>query len=87
MVAHVLRLRLALMLGALRGDRVVRIVVGLLALAAATVAVCTAVLSLADAPLAVARTVLVLGGAAPGHDPDAKTAAHAAPQSPTNSIS
>lgn len=64
MVAHVLRLRLALMLGALRGDRVVRTVVGLLALAAATVAVCTAVLSLADAPLAVARTVLVLGGAA-----------------------
>lgn len=52
------------MFGALRGERVVRTIVGLLALAAVTVAVCIAVLSLADAPLAVARTVLVLGGAA-----------------------
>ncbi|WP_460801736.1 hypothetical protein [Microbacterium sp. GXF6406] len=64
MAAHVLRLRLALMLGALRGDRAVRTVIGMLALIAATIAVCIALLSLADAPVSVARTVIVLGGAA-----------------------
>ncbi|HCS60542.1 MAG TPA: hypothetical protein DIW46_03960 [Microbacterium sp.] len=64
MVAHVLRLRLALILGAFRGERVVRTVIGFLALIAATVAVCMAILSLGDAPPAVARTVLVLAGAA-----------------------
>ncbi|GAB3634192.1 hypothetical protein GCM10027421_35460 [Microbacterium shaanxiense] len=53
-----------LMLGALRGGRVVRTLLGLAAVAIVTVAVCIAVLSLADAPLAVARTVIVLGGTA-----------------------
>lgn len=52
------------MVGALRGERTMRTVVGLIALTAATVAVCTAVLSLADAPLPVASTVIVLGAAA-----------------------
>ncbi|MGO2748262.1 hypothetical protein [Microbacterium sp.] len=52
------------MLGALRGERAVRTVVGLIVLIAATIAVCIALLSLADAPLPVARTVIVLGGAA-----------------------
>lgn len=52
------------MLGALRGERAARTVVGLVALVAVTVVVCMAVLSLADAPLPVARTVIVLGGAA-----------------------
>lgn len=52
------------MLGALRGERTLRTVMGLIVLIAATVVVCTAVLSLGDAPLPVARTVIVLGGAA-----------------------
>ncbi len=52
------------MLGALRGERAVRTVVGLVVLVAVTVVVCMAVLSLADAPLPAARTVIVLGGAA-----------------------
>ncbi|MEW1963229.1 hypothetical protein AB0269_12290 [Microbacterium sp. NPDC077644] len=52
------------MLGALRGDRVVRTIAGFVVLAAVTVIVCVALLSLADAPLPVARTVIVLGGAA-----------------------
>src|SRR5690606_7278642 len=62
--AHVLRLRVALLFGALRGGRAVRAVMGLLAAAAATVAVCLAILSLADGPAAVARTVIILGAAA-----------------------
>ncbi|WP_426181793.1 hypothetical protein [Microbacterium sp. TWP3-1-2b2] len=64
MAAHVLRLRLTLMLGALRGGRALRTVLGLVAVVIVTVAVCIAVLSLADAPLAVARAVIVLGGTA-----------------------
>ncbi|MGL3151152.1 hypothetical protein ACSS7Z_12415 [Microbacterium sp. A82] len=52
------------MLGALRGERTVRTVIGFIILVSATAAVCTAILSLGDAPLPVARTVLVLGGAA-----------------------
>ncbi|MFB7251712.1 hypothetical protein [Microbacterium sp. NPDC056234] len=64
MVAHVLRLRIALLFGALRGNHVTRTIVGLLGIVAATVIVCIAVLSLADATTAVARTVIVLGGAA-----------------------
>ncbi|MGM7699458.1 hypothetical protein [Microbacterium sp. A84] len=64
MAAHILRLRFALMLGALRGGRTARSLVGLAVLVIITGAVCVAILSLADAPLPVARTVLVLGGAA-----------------------
>lgn len=64
MAAHILRLRVALLFGALRGGRAVRAVMGLLAAAAATVAVCLAILSLADGPAAVARTVIILGAAA-----------------------
>ncbi len=52
------------MLGAFRGERAVRTVIGFIVIAAATVAICTAVLSLSDAQPAVARTILVLGGAA-----------------------
>lgn len=64
MAAHVLRLRAALLLGSLRGERRLRTVASFLAVAAATVAVCIAVLSLSTAPVAVARTVTVLGGTA-----------------------
>ncbi|GAB3600724.1 hypothetical protein [Microbacterium tumbae] len=64
MVAHVLRLRFALLLGSLRGTRVARTVVGLVLVVAATVVACSAVLSLADVETAVARAVLVLGAAA-----------------------
>lgn len=64
MAAHVLRLRLALLVGALRGERRTRTLVALAIVIALTVAVCIAVLSLSDAPIAVARTVTVLGGAA-----------------------
>jgi len=63
-VAHVLRLRLALALGSLRGERRIRSVLGLVAVAALTAVVCASLGSLADASLAVARTVTVLGGAA-----------------------
>ncbi|GGM54761.1 hypothetical protein [Microbacterium saperdae] len=64
MVAHVLRLRLALLIGSLRGDRRGRTLVTLAALAAVTVAVCIAVHTLGGAPVPVARTVTVLGGVA-----------------------
>ncbi|MFD5226857.1 hypothetical protein ACFWHT_14670 [Microbacterium sp. NPDC058342] len=64
MVAHVLRLRLALLAGALRGERPGRTLLALLATAAITVAVCFAVLGLGSAPLATGRTVIVLGAAA-----------------------
>ena len=64
MVAHVLRLRLALLAGSLRGDRGWRNALTLLAAVAATIVVCIAVLGLASAPLATARTVIVLSGAA-----------------------
>ena len=66
MAAHLLRLRLTLFAGALRGDRreVLRAVAGFAVLAAATVVACIAVLSLVDAPWETARAVVVLGGAA-----------------------
>lgn len=64
MAAHVLRLRFALLLGSLRGERRLRTLITLAAVIAVTVAVCIAVLSLADAPVTGARTVAVLGGAA-----------------------
>ena len=64
MAAHVLRLRAALLLGALRGERRARTIGLLVVVIVATVVVCAAVLSLVDAPVAVARTVTVLGGAA-----------------------
>jgi ABC-2 type transport system permease protein len=62
--AHVLRLRLALLLGSLRGERRTRSILSFLVVVAITVVVCTSVLSLSGAPLGVARTVTVLGGAA-----------------------
>ncbi|HWI29949.1 MAG TPA: hypothetical protein VNT50_00525 [Microbacterium sp.] len=66
MAAHVLRLRVVLLLGGLRGDRrhVVRVVSGLILLAAATAVACWALLSMTDAPTDVAQTVIVLGGSA-----------------------
>ncbi|BDV30959.1 hypothetical protein [Microbacterium terricola] len=66
MAAHVLRLRLALLVGALRGDRrhVVRTVVGLLLLIAATAAGCWAVVTLGDSDADVMQAVTVLGGSA-----------------------
>ncbi len=66
MAAYVLRLRLASLIGGLRGDRrhVVRTVVGLVVLAAATVAGCFAILSLADDSDAAAQVVTVFGGSA-----------------------
>ncbi|WP_337003998.1 MULTISPECIES: hypothetical protein [unclassified Microbacterium] len=64
MAAHVLRLRVALLLGSLRGDRRVRTLVTFGAVIAVTVVVCIAVFSLAGAPVPVARAVTVLGGAA-----------------------
>lgn len=64
MVAHVLRLRFALLVGSLRGERRVRTLLAFVAVVAVTVAVCTAVLSLVDAPVPAARAVTVLGGAA-----------------------
>jgi ABC-2 type transport system permease protein len=62
--AHVLRLRAALLIGALRGESRVRTLVTLAVVIAITVVVCSAVLSLDDAPIAVARTVIVLGSGA-----------------------
>ncbi|MEJ1088348.1 hypothetical protein WDU99_08470 [Microbacterium sp. Mu-80] len=64
MVAHVLRLRLALLVGAARGEHAVRRVLALLASIAVTVAVCIAIIGLGSAPLPTAYTVLVLGAAA-----------------------
>ena len=64
MAAHVLRLRLSLLLGSLRGERRWRSLLSFIAVAAVTVVVCVAITSLAESPLAVARTVTVLGGSA-----------------------
>ncbi|MFF3029176.1 hypothetical protein [Microbacterium sp. NPDC057944] len=64
MAAHVLRLRAALLIGALRGERRGRTLVMLAVVVAITAVVCAAVLSLDDVPVAVARTVIVLGSAA-----------------------
>ncbi len=66
MAAHVLRLRIALLFGALRGDRghVVRTAIALVAVAVATVAACWALLTLTDAETDVVLAVTVLGGSA-----------------------
>ncbi|GAT74880.1 hypothetical protein [Microbacterium hydrocarbonoxydans] len=64
MAAHVLRLRAALLIGSLRGERRVRTLILLGVVVALTGVVCAAILSLDDAPVAVARTVTVLGSAA-----------------------
>ncbi|WP_345803052.1 hypothetical protein AAIB33_08210 [Microbacterium sp. AZCO] len=66
MAAHVLRLRLALLVGSLRGDgrHVARVVVALLILAIATVAACWGILQLRDASTPVMFAVTVLGGSA-----------------------
>lgn len=66
MVAHVLRLRIALLLGALRGTpvEVARRVALLVIVSAAVVAAAWALLSLGDAPAAVLFVVTVLGGSA-----------------------
>lgn len=66
MAAHVLRLRIALLLGALRGDpaHVRRTIVGLILLAGATAVACWALLTLRDAETDVVLAVIVLGGSA-----------------------
>lgn len=66
MAAHVLRLRLDLLLGAFRGDarHVARVVVGALALLLAVVAVGWSVLGLRGAGDEVASVVTIIGGAA-----------------------
>lgn len=66
MAAHVLRLRIALLFGALRGDvrHMVRVALGLLVLAGATAAGCWALSSMADADTEVVLAVTVLGGSA-----------------------
>ncbi|MFT3799485.1 hypothetical protein [Microbacterium sp.] len=66
MVAHILRLRLDLLLGALRGDRrrVVRTVLGFVVLVAAVAIVCVGVLRLRGAALDVAFTVTTVACAA-----------------------
>ncbi|WP_347344164.1 hypothetical protein [Microbacterium sp.] len=66
MVAHLLRLRLDLLVGALRGDvrHVVRMTLGLILLAAAVVVACWGVLRLRTVPEDVAFAVTVLVGAA-----------------------
>lgn len=66
MAAHVLRLRLALLVGALRGDAAhkTRMLLGLVLLAAATAAACWGLSSMREAPAEVLLTVTVLGGAA-----------------------
>ncbi|MFT4157709.1 MAG: hypothetical protein QM630_07270 [Microbacterium sp.] len=63
MAASVLRLRIALLVGALRGERRLRTIGVLATVVAVTVAVCAAVLSLDQAPVGVVRTVVVLGSA------------------------
>ncbi len=66
MAAHVLRLRLALLWGGLRGDgrHAARVVVGLVILAVAVAAVCWGLLTLRDAETDVVLAVTVLGGSA-----------------------
>ncbi|MFZ8466581.1 hypothetical protein ACO1MK_14880, partial [Staphylococcus aureus] len=66
MVAHVLRLRLAMMLGALRGDRdhVLRRAVGLFVLVAGTVFATINVAALADSDRLTTSVVTVLAGSA-----------------------
>lgn len=64
MAAHVLRLRLELLLGALRGDRRrrTRTLLGLAGLIVAIVAVCAGILSLRAVPVEVAEAVAVIAG-------------------------
>jgi ABC-2 type transport system permease protein len=64
--AHLLRLRLSLLIGTLRGDarQVTRVVLGMLILAIATVAGCRALLTLTDAAEPAMFAVTVLGGSA-----------------------
>ncbi|WP_019179833.1 hypothetical protein [Microbacterium yannicii] len=66
MAAHVLRLRLAVLFGTLRGRpaHVVRVSAALLVLVAATAAACWALLTLRDADTDVVLAVTVLGGSA-----------------------
>lgn len=66
MAAHVLRLRIALLFGALRGDtaQVARTVVALVLIIGATAAACWAVLTLADADTEIVLAITVLGGSA-----------------------
>ncbi|TQJ31802.1 ABC-2 type transport system permease protein [Microbacterium sp. SLBN-146] len=66
MVAHVLRLRFALLVGALRGSvgHVTRLVIGGVLLIALTIAACWALISLGDAPVEELFAVTVLGGSA-----------------------
>ena len=66
MVAHLLRLRLALLAGGLRGGtaHAARVIVGLVLVALAVGAACWALLSLDDAPSDVVLAVTVLGGSA-----------------------
>lgn len=64
MVAHVLRLRLDLLVGALRGAHPARSVFAMLATAAVTAAVCAALLDLRSAPLATAQAIVVLSAGA-----------------------
>lgn len=66
MAAHVLRLRIALLFGTLRGDtgHVVRVVLVLLLLVAATGAACWGLLTMRDASVEEALAVTVLGGSA-----------------------
>lgn len=66
MAAYVLRLRAALLVGALRGDRahVTRMVIGIVILAAGTAAACWGILTLRTAPAEVVMAVTVLGGSA-----------------------
>ncbi|WP_375383929.1 hypothetical protein [uncultured Microbacterium sp.] len=66
MAAYVLRLRAALLIGALRGDRahIIRMSIGIVLLVAATIVTCWGVLSLRTAPIEVVLAVTVLGGSA-----------------------
>lgn len=66
MVAHVLRLRAALLVGALRGTpgHVTRTILGVLVLVAAVAVACWAILSLRNASVPVAAVVTIVGGTA-----------------------
>lgn len=66
MVAHVLRLRAALLTGTVRGTpaHTTRTIIGVVLLAAGVGVACWGILSLRDAAVPVAATVTVLGGAA-----------------------
>ena len=65
MVAHVLRLRIALLLGAFRGDpqKVTRGIVGALLLLAATVAACWSLLRVQESSTAAVGAITIFCGA------------------------